>query len=50
MLKAWVDSISNGTQLIESEELFLTSLATVMAVESLALGVALDISTEVFFL
>ncbi|MFK8030364.1 MAG: bi-domain-containing oxidoreductase [Gammaproteobacteria bacterium] len=44
MLKAWVDGVRSGTACVDYECLLTTSLATIMAVESLTVGEALRVS------
>ncbi|MNC06868.1 Inositol 2-dehydrogenase [compost metagenome] len=47
MIAAWLKSLKDGTPCVEYNCLMATSLATVMAVESLALGVPMAVDTSV---
>ncbi|MCA4962033.1 bi-domain-containing oxidoreductase [Pseudomonas sp. Y24-6] len=47
MIGAWLKGLKSGTPCVEYKCLMATSLATVMAVESLALGVAIAVDTAV---
>lgn len=47
MIAAWLQGLKSGTPCVDYSCLIATSLATVMAVESLALGVSLTVDTDV---
>lgn len=47
MLASWVDGLRTGTPCVSYESLMTTSLATILAVESLALGVALPVDLAI---
>lgn len=47
MIASWLESLKSGTPCVEYNCLMATSLATVMAVESLALGLPLAVDTNI---
>lgn len=47
MIASWLESLKSGTPCVEYSCLMATSLATVMAVESLALGLPLAVDTNI---
>ncbi len=46
MLKSWLNAMKSGEQCVVYDCLMSNSLATILAVESISTGLALDISLE----